>query len=98
MGEMLMPETKARVRGLSRVMRRYCVVVLIAAMVAGPVCLAQSDATTSTQSSLPVLPPTDYKPKFPGDPARSDAEALALGYLRTFVDAQRKYKKKKNKY
>lgn len=93
-----MPETKARARGLSKVMRGYCVLVLIAAMVAGPMCLAQSDAANSTQSSLPALPTTDYKPKFRGDPARSDDEALALGYLRTVVDAQRQYKKKKNKY
>jgi hypothetical protein len=41
---------------------------------------------------------TTYQPKFKGDPARSDSEADALGYLRTFLRAQRIYKKKNNHY
>jgi hypothetical protein len=43
-------------------------------------------------------PQTTYKPKFKGDPARSDSEAAALGYMRTFLRAQRIYKKKNNHY
>ncbi len=39
-----------------------------------------------------------YQPKFPGDPAHSDAEAAALGYMRTVVNAQREYKKKHGAY
>lgn len=39
-----------------------------------------------------------YQPKFKGDPARSDSEAAALGYMRTFLRAQRIYKKKNNHY
>lgn len=39
-----------------------------------------------------------YTPKFKGDPARSDSEAAALGYMRTFLRAQRIYKKKNNHY
>ena len=35
-----------------------------------------------------------YQPKFKGDPARSDSEAAALGYMRTFLRAQKIYKKK----
>ena len=35
-----------------------------------------------------------YQPKFPGDPARSDSEAAALGYMRTVLRAQRQYEKK----
>src|ERR1700746_1045091 len=42
--------------------------------------------------------PATYQPKFKGDPARSDSEAAALGYLRTFLRAQRIYKKKNNHY
>src|SRR5919201_4862823 len=98
MGETGMPETKAQVRGLSKVMRGSWVLLLIASFFAGSVCLAQTESTTAPPSNLPVLPQTDYRPKFPGDPARSDAEALALGYMRTVVDAQRQYKKKKAKY
>ena len=39
-----------------------------------------------------------YQPKFKGDPARSDSEADALGYMRTFLRAQRLYKRKNNHY
>jgi hypothetical protein len=41
---------------------------------------------------------TAYQPKFKGDPARSDSEASALGYMRTFLRAQRVYKKKNAHY
>lgn len=39
-----------------------------------------------------------YQPKFKGDPARSDSEAAALGYMRTFLRAQHAYKKKNGHY
>jgi hypothetical protein len=39
-----------------------------------------------------------YQPKFRGDPARSDSEAAALGYMRTVLRAQKLYKKKNDKY
>ena len=35
-----------------------------------------------------------YQPKFHGDPAKSDSEAAALGYMRTVLRAQKLYKKK----
>ncbi|MBZ5645993.1 MAG: hypothetical protein LAN37_02080 [Acidobacteriia bacterium] len=41
---------------------------------------------------------TTYTPKFPGDPAHSNAEAAALGYMRTVLGAQREYKKKHGGY
>lgn len=41
---------------------------------------------------------TNYQPKFKGDPAHSDSEAAALGYMRTFLRAQKIYKKKNNHY
>ena len=41
---------------------------------------------------------TSYQPKFPGDPARSDSEAQALGYMRTVLRAQKQYKKKYGKF
>jgi len=41
---------------------------------------------------------TAYQPKFKGDPARSDSEAAALGYMRTFLRAQRLYKRKNAHY
>ena len=39
-----------------------------------------------------------YQPKFPGDSARSDSEALALGYMRVVLRAERDYKKRHNTY
>jgi hypothetical protein len=39
---------------------------------------------------------TAYQPKFKGDPARSDSEANALGYMRTVIRAQKQYYKKNN--
>src|SRR5437899_4847011 len=39
-----------------------------------------------------------YQPKCKGAPARSDSEAAALGYMRTFLRAQKIYKKKNGHY
>lgn len=44
------------------------------------------------------LPERPYAPAFPGDPAKSQAEAGALGYMRTAVMAQRDYFKKHGGY
>jgi len=41
---------------------------------------------------------TPYQPKFKGDPARSESEANALGYMRTVIRAQQQYNKKNDKY
>jgi hypothetical protein len=38
-------------------------------------------------------PTPEYKPKFAGDPARSDSEAAALGYMRVVLRAQRQFNK-----
>jgi hypothetical protein len=38
-------------------------------------------------------PSPDYKPKFAGDPARSDSEAAALAYMRVVIRAQRQFNK-----
>jgi hypothetical protein len=53
--------------------------------------------TPSQEGSQPPLAST-YKPKFPGDPARSDDEALALAYMRVVIRAQNLYKKRHDKY
>jgi hypothetical protein len=45
-----------------------------------------------------LLAQTPYQPKFKGDPARSDSEAAALGYMRTLIRAQKIYKKKNDHY
>jgi hypothetical protein len=38
--------------------------------------------------------PVPYQPKFSGDPAHSEAESGALGYMRVVLRAQQEYKKK----
>jgi len=59
---------------------------------------AQSSAQTSAQASAQTAPSTTYQPKFQGDPARSDSEAQALGYMRVVLRAQREYKKRHDKF
>lgn len=63
-------------------MRRFVTRALVAAFLVGTVAVGQ----------------TTYTPKFAGDPAKSNSEAAALGYMRTVVNAQRQYKKKNGKY
>ena len=45
-----------------------------------------------------VAAQTAYQPKFRGDPAHSDSEAAALGYMRTVLRAQKLYKRKNQNY
>lgn len=51
-----------------------------------------------TPPPLATPPPPPYTPKFPGDPARSESEAQALGYMRVVLRAQQLYKKRHDKY
>jgi hypothetical protein len=82
-----------------KTMRYGSVVLVLAGLLLGSLASAQENSSTvAATSDVPYLPPTDYKPKFAGDPARSEAEALALGYMRTVVEAQRQFRKKKTKY
>ena len=50
-----------------RRMQRYCVGILVVGMMGAGLVLAQAQ------------PSALYKPQFPGDPARSESEAQALG-------------------
>jgi hypothetical protein len=71
-------------------MRRYLAGILLAGMMAVGLTLAQEPA--------PAQAAATYQPKFPGDPARSESEANALGYMRVVLRAQRLYKKKHEKF
>jgi hypothetical protein len=57
--------------------------------------LAAQDASPSAGSSTGA---SSYQPKFPGDPARSDSEAAALGYMRVVIRAQRRFNKQYGHY
>ncbi len=60
--------------------------------------LVQRLAAVLVAGTMLAAAQTAYQPKFPGDPARSEAEAGALGYMRTVLRAQREYKKKHGNY
>jgi hypothetical protein len=49
-------------------------------------------------AQAPAQPSPEYKPQFAGDPARSDSEAQALGYMRVVLRAQNTYKKRHSHY
>ena len=55
-------------------------------------------AALMVAGALFAVAQTTYQPKFKGDPARSDSEAAALGYMRTVIRAQQQYHKKNGKY
>jgi hypothetical protein len=74
--------------------RKMALVVWISLVMAGA-ALAQN--SPQSQPS-PQAPAGAYQPKFPGDPARSDSESGALGYMRVVVRAQKLYQKKHNEY
>jgi hypothetical protein len=62
-------------------------ILLSGSLLAAPLAVwAQADAAPA------------YQPKFHGDPAHSDSEASALGYMRTVIRAQKVYQKKSGKY
>ncbi|MFY9644972.1 MAG: hypothetical protein WAK29_07320 [Terriglobales bacterium] len=70
-------------------MKRLRVGTLFAAMITLGIMTA---GLASAQGSGP------YKPQFAGDPARSDAEAQALGYMRVVLRAENTYKKRHGHY
>ena len=90
-------------------MRRFGA-FLLAAIILGVLPAAGQTTTGQTSSeqapagqapagqppTVPVPPP--YQPKFAGDPARSEAEAQALGYMRVVLRAQKEYKKRHDKF
>src|SRR5215469_13780185 len=72
---------------------------LLTAIMAGALAAAQDmPETKPPEQNPPQQTATPYQPKFPGDPARSDSEAQALGYMRVVLRAQREYKKRHDKF
>lgn len=71
-----------------RQLQRYCAWILGLGMVGAGLVRAQA----------PEQPASQYKPQFAGDPARSESEAQALGYMRVVLRAQNTYKKRHGRY
>ena len=55
--------------------------------------LAAATMFTLAPALAAQTPAPEYKPKFAGDPARSDSEAAALGYMRVVLRAQHQFQK-----
>jgi len=84
------------VTGLKRVRIRYLQIALTLVILPSSFMMAAQQQSAPPQAT--TQPQTTYQPKFQGDPARSDSEANALGYMRTVVRAQKLYNKKNDKY
>lgn len=79
-----------------RRIQRYCAGILAIGMMWAGMGWAQAQGQTSPPTT--VQPSGTYKPKFPGDPARSESEAQALGYMRVVLRAEHEYKKRHGKF
>lgn len=62
------------------------------------ISLAVLLSAATAMSQQPTAPTGSYQPKSAADKAHSNAEAAALGYIRTVVNSQKAYKKKHGKY
>jgi hypothetical protein len=74
---------------------RYGAGILAVGMMGAGLLRAQEQAAAAPTAAPPA---GAYQPKFAGDPARSESEAQALGYMRTVLRAQHAYKKRHDKY
>jgi hypothetical protein len=84
----------------NRQMPRLCAPILGVALFACMSGWAQPSGQSSPPAATNPSPGSSpaYQPKFAGDPARSESEAQALGYMRVVLRAQREYKKRHNKF
>jgi hypothetical protein len=71
--------------------------ILAVALLSASVAHGQTESAPAPTAPAPP-PAATYQPKFPGDPARSESEAKALGYMRVVLRAQREYKKRHDKF
>jgi hypothetical protein len=69
---------------------------LMMSMVVAGLRMAQAQSQTSSEAQ--PQPTGMYQPKFAGDPARSESEAAALGYMRVVLRAEHTYKRRHGKY
>ena len=73
-------------------MQRYITKIVAIGMMALGLAWAQERPAVQAEA------PGTYQPKFAGDPARSESEAQALGYMRVVLRAEHEYKKRHNKF
>src|SRR6202049_2729035 len=71
---------------------------VIGVIASAALAAAQTAAPAPAPAQSSPAPSDTYQPKFPGDPARSNSEAAALGYMRTVLRAQREFNKKNDHF
>jgi hypothetical protein len=76
---------------------RYGAGILLVGMMAG-VAMVEAQGSGQTAAPAAAQPAVPYQPKFAGDPARSESEAQALGYMRVVLRAEHEYKKRHGKF
>jgi len=76
--------------------RNLALFLSILPVAAGFTALAQDQPQDAAPAQAGAATP--YQPKFPGDPARSDSESGALGFVRVVIRAQNQYNKKHDSY
>jgi hypothetical protein len=69
-------------------MKRFAVTLLLGLGLVVPVLAQQTPEQTASE----------YKPKYANDPARSDSESAALGYMRVVIRAQHQFNKQYGHY
>jgi hypothetical protein len=72
-------------------MKRFAVIFILGLGLVVPVLAQQTPAT-------PEQAAPEYKPKYANDPARSDSESAALGYMRVVIRAQHQFNKQYGHY
>jgi hypothetical protein len=77
--------------------RNLALFLSILPVVVTTLALAQN-AAQNAPAQTPVGEQGQYTPKFAGDPARSDSESGALGFMRVVIRAQKLYNKKHDTY
>lgn len=84
-----------------RQMKRWCAAVFAAGLMGTQwgwgQAVTQVGPPAAVSESTPAAA-TAYQPKFAGDPAHSESEAQALGYMRVVLRAQKEYKKRHDKF
>ena len=83
----------------SRIFVNVVLACCLAASLSSGLTLAAGAQDASAASPAQTTPgESTYKAKFPGDPARSESEAAALGYMRVVLRAQRQFNKQYNHF
>ena len=67
---------------------QFCAITVASSLLFAACTLLAQDASPTPSAQAPPSQGPTYQPKFHGDPARSDSEAAALGYVRVVIRAQ----------